>query len=236
MLQNVVGPILQERLGHIENDSTEHGVNLEFYVKSNTVNRRPSRIEHTLPTSSPKSTLDMWATTTSILELCRKIGIQVMPSDVNAAEKMVSSLSKQHSKSSHARASAPSLSQIFADELYQSPIARHVTDTNGHRPKLHLENNDLLFFQPQMNPKIKEAMKSNFQSALPMLHPERWWQKIPILCVENGQDINGIDVSGMLVFTANMSIKDMQKYIEDNLESKLKEYQQDLSTLNIPKQ
>jgi Domain of unknown function (DUF4460) len=214
-LQNVLAPILQERFRDTENNRTEHAVKLEFYVKNSTVNSRLSKIEHTLPISSLKSTLDLWTTTTSILDLCRKIGIQVMPSDVDAAEKMINSLSKQHSSPSYARKPAPSLSQIFANELYQSPLAQNVTDISNRRPKLQLDKNELLFFQPHMNPKIKESMKSHLQQALPTLCPERWWQKVPLLCVEDEQDINGIDVSGILVFTANMSTKG--KHTDDEL-------------------
>ncbi|KAG2187530.1 hypothetical protein INT44_005219 [Umbelopsis vinacea] len=206
-LQNVLAPILQERFRDSENIKTENAVKLEFYLKNSKVNGKLSKIEHTLPISSPKSTLDLWTTTTSILDLCRKIGIQVMPSDIDAAEKMISSLSKQDYSPSYARKPAPSLSQVFANELYQSPIAQNVTDISYRHPKLPLDQNELLFFQPHMNPKIKESMKSKLQQALPMLCPERWWQKVPLLCVEDEQDISGIDVSGILVFTANMSTK-----------------------------
>jgi hypothetical protein len=206
-LQNVLAPILQERFSNVESSNTEHSVKLEFYVKNSTVNSRLSRVEHTLPISLLNSTLDLWTTTTSILDLCRKIGIQVMPSDVDAAEKMVSNLSKQRSVSSNARKPAPSLSQIFANELYRSPLAQNVTDISNKRSKLQLDKNELLFFQPQMHPKIKESMKSNLQQALPVLCPERWWQKVPLLCMEDDRDIMGIDASGILVFTANMSTK-----------------------------
>ncbi|KAI9287342.1 hypothetical protein BC943DRAFT_319568 [Umbelopsis sp. AD052] len=235
-LQNVLAPILQERFRDSENIKTENAVKLEFYLKNSKVNGKLSKIEHTLPISSPKSSLDLWTTTTSILDLCRKIGIQVMPSDIDAAEKMISSLSKQDYSPSHARKPAPSLSQIFANELYQSPIAQNVTDINYRHPKLPLDQNELLFFQPHMNPKIKESMKSKLQQALPMLCPERWWQKVPLLCVEDEQDISGIDVSGILVFTANMSTKDMQNCIEKNLDLKHKEYQEHLNAQGNIKQ
>ncbi|KAI8580656.1 hypothetical protein K450DRAFT_279848 [Umbelopsis ramanniana AG] len=234
-LQNVLAPILQERFRDSENNKPDRAVKLEFYLKNSKVNSKLSRIEHTLPISSPKSALDLWTTTTSILDLCRKIGIQVMPSDIDAAEQMISSLSKQHSSPSYARKPAPSLSQIFANELYQSPLAQNVTDVSNRLPKLQLDKNELLFFQPHMNSKIKESMKSNLQQALPMLCPERWWQKVPLLCVEDEQVINGIDVSGILVFTANMSTKDMQNCIEENLDLKLKEYQEHLGAQSTPK-
>ncbi|CAO3680719.1 unnamed protein product [Umbelopsis ramanniana] len=235
-LQSVLAPILQERFRNAESSNTENTVKLEFYVKNSTVNSRLSRVEHKLPISSMNSTLGLWTTTTSILDLCRKMGIQVMPSDIDAAEKMISSLSEQRSVSSNARKPAPSLSQIFANELYRSPLAQNVTDISNRRSKLQLDKNELLFFQPQMHPRIKESMKSNLQQALPVLCSERWWQKVPLLCVEDDQEITGIDTSGILVFTADMSTKDMQNYIEENLDTKQKEYEEHLCAQRTSKQ
>lgn len=245
-LQNVLNPILQEK--HVEPDSggSENSVKLEFFVR-NIGNRKLSKVEHLLPISLPTSALDMWTTTTSIFDLCRKIGIQVMPSDVDAAQNMIDILSEQRSASSYSRKPMPSLTQIFADELYQSPIARHVTSIDKSDSKMGLENNELLYFQPHMGIKTKETMKKKLELALPNLQPSRWWRKVPLLCVEDENEVCDIDVSGILVFTAKMTaqgkcftsscvlfglilidIEDMQKYLKENLATKEKEYQQDL--------
>lgn len=207
-LQNVLNPILQGKQAERKSAGADENVKLDFFVKDER-NRASSRVEHRLPVSAPTSALDMWTTTASILELCRKIGIQVMPSDIDAAQSMIDTLTKQHSELTRSRAPAPSLTQIFADELYHSPLAQHRTNMGDSNSKLQLESNELLYFQPHITDKAKDSMQKNLQMALPKLHPSRWWGKIPLLCVEDETDVEGIDVSGIIVFTSKMTTEGM---------------------------
>lgn len=228
LLQNVLSPQGRQSGSNVAGE--DNSLKIEFYVKT-TGHVASTRIEHRLPVAVPTSSLDMWTTTSSILTLCRKMGIPVMPSDIDAAQKMINALSKPNSVSAdyRAQAAAPSLTQIFANELYNSAVTEHSAKTDKSKYKFQLESNQLLFFQPHMSSKLKESMQKTLQSALPTLQPSRWWRKIPLLCVEDEKKVNGIDVSGILVFTSKMTTEGMQKYLQDNIETKEKECQQDLN-------
>lgn len=203
-LQNVITPLLKETVPNTTKGHSEKPTKLDFYVK-NGGNSSILKVEHKFPTNYATSMVEMWYTAASVLELCKKIGIQVMPSDIDAIQSMIDTLNKESSAAKRHRAPPLSLTQVFADELYRSQNM----DSASIRleQSISIADNELFFFSPKMNEKSKAIMVEKLQKALPMLHPNRWWRKIPVVVVEDIADIDEIDTAGILAFAPNMSIE-----------------------------
>ncbi|KAG2176236.1 hypothetical protein INT43_005470 [Umbelopsis isabellina] len=221
-LQNVLSPLLKGSAQNTTKAHSEKPTKLDFYVK-NGGNRSILKVEHKFPTSHAISIVEKWYTAASLLELCKKIGIQVMPSDIDAIQSMIDTLNKESAAAKRGRAPPLSLTQVFADELYRS----HNMDPASIMPEqtTSIADNELLFFPPKMSEKSKAIMVEKLQKALPLLRPNRWWRKIPIVIVDDIADIDEIDTAGILVFAPNMSIEDMAAYVESSLATKEEEYQ-----------
>jgi hypothetical protein len=202
-LQNVLSPLLKGS-SNTNVTGTEKPTILNFYVK-NVGNRSMSKVEHKFPTSHAVSEIEKWYTAASLLDLCKKIGIQVMPTDIDVTQNMIDTLNKQSSMSKRNRAPQPTLAQVFADELYRTS-AMGFTSSEPKQSML-IEDNELFFFPPKMSEKSKASMVETLQKSLPILHPNRWWRKIPVIVVEDMADIDEIDTSGILVLASSMSIK-----------------------------
>ncbi|KAJ2960713.1 hypothetical protein NQZ79_g3908 [Umbelopsis isabellina] len=203
-LQNVISPLLKGTAQNTTKDNFEKPTKLDFYVK-NGGNSSISKVEHKFPTANAISDVEKWYIAASLLELCKKIGIQVMPSDIDATQSMIDTLNKESSVAKRNRIAPPSLTQIFADELYRS----HKMDSASSKPEqiMSIADNELFFFPPKMSERSKAIMVKKLEKALPVLHPDRWWRKIPLVVVEDIADIDEIDTSGILVFAPNMSIE-----------------------------
>lgn len=130
------------------------------------------------------------------LSLCQKLNISILQSDLEAIQNELNKKQK--------RAPVKSLTQEFADQLYQQRNIKSEWTTND------LLNNPLVSFDPSI--KDKKSSASRLCQYLNHLKPELWWNKVPLLIISSKNDIPKELTKDILVIRDNMGLKGTRLY------------------------
>ena len=173
---------------------------LEFYGKK----ARNARIVSTFEHSSNE-----WQTVASFLRLCKQLDIDVVPSDLQAVQDMITKKERELSVNNNRRKGGHSLREEFARALHKQSTtmatmtAEETTKTPWSAERLL--GNKLLTFGPHID---KNRVAKQWCEYMSTLEPERWWGIMPVLVVPSQKDAQSLSSSkqgrGILIFSSDM--------------------------------
>ncbi|KAI9266514.1 hypothetical protein BDA99DRAFT_24026 [Phascolomyces articulosus] len=237
-LYTILNPLLKNEPLTTKSQSTfqwtknnEQSVQLEFYAKKARKTPIVSTFEH-----APNE----WQTVASLFSLCKKLDIDVAPSDIQAVQDMIQKKEQETTPHRHRRGRL-SLREEFARALHKqsSTITKDTSTTSSPWTPNRILGNKSLIFGPQIDKSMVAKQWCEFMSKL---EPERWWGIMPALVVSSENDAQNLSSSeqgrGILVFSSDMGYDDfvipfftsflyiiieMKTYLEKNLDIKRQE-------------
>ncbi|CAO3590042.1 unnamed protein product [Absidia cylindrospora] len=119
-----------------------------------------------------------------------------------------------------------SLTQEFANAFYkeqQQPQRPQQQQQQQQWSRSCIMDQKLFMWDPQLD---SNHVMDKFSEWLPHLHPEQWWGKLPTLFLSAQMPPpSGQLAKGILILDDSMTMEDMNKYIQQHLKIKMKEYQ-----------
>ncbi|KAI8882669.1 hypothetical protein K501DRAFT_333906 [Backusella circina FSU 941] len=185
---------LQKLQQALLNNENKKSYSLKFYPKTTKK-----------PITAVLSADSEWIKAQSFFQLCDKLSIPVLPSDQDTVQSMILRQQQPQRKP---------LKKEFATKLYEE-------HSSEFQRELNVQDilNGLVMFEPNVN---KNKMAQQLCQWLPELQPQRWWGKIPLLIVS--KSIPAETAKGILCVTEDMQLQDIQSYINENLDSVIKEH------------
>ncbi|KAG2225752.1 hypothetical protein INT45_011420 [Circinella minor] len=174
---------------------------LEFYRKKARKTRIVSIFEHSS---------NEWQTVASFLRLCKQLDIDVVPSDLQAVQDMITKKEQEMTSHHNRRKGVLSLREEFARALHKQSTTMATMTTGETTTKIswspgHILGNKLLTFGPDID---KNKVVKQWCGYMSKLEPERWWGIMPALVVSSQKDAQSLSSSkqgrGILIFSSDM--------------------------------
>ncbi|KAI7886014.1 hypothetical protein K492DRAFT_203562 [Lichtheimia hyalospora FSU 10163] len=218
-LYTILNPILKQdnrskSKSDIEASHDNDNIPVAFYPKH--ANQATSRVS----ISFDPRPVSVWHTAASVLDLCKRLDINVATSDEQAVHQMIS---KVMASSNTQRSSYKSLREEFVRALYKQHQQQPPSPQVKHWTTRDIFNNRHLMFAPSVD---KKLMATRLAQWLNELHPERWWGQLPVLVLSATASLSPDRTKGILVLTSEMNLEEMKCYLEKHVAIKKREYQE----------
>jgi HSP90 family molecular chaperone len=165
---------------------------LDFYLKGQVKQNKPITCTFNGHDSE-------WSKAQSFFQLCQKSNIPVLQSDLDIVQSM---LDKQDQKE---RKPHKSLTKEFAEKLYQE----HTATSKGSSASITVQdvlNHTLIMFDP--NVENKKQVASNLCRWLPQLHPQLWWNKVPMLIISPNSELPPEELTpDIIIMKSNLTLE-----------------------------
>ncbi|CEP15058.1 hypothetical protein [Parasitella parasitica] len=139
-----------------------------------------------------------WDKAASFLDLCQRVNIPVVPTDLDIVQDMVNKQSNRNNPPYKYK----SLTREFAERLYKEQSA---TVSRQHWTENDVLNQSLIMFDTPVNRKLTASRLSRW---LPKLQPQLWWGKIPMLIISSTSHQPPTELTkGMLVIQDGMELE-----------------------------
>ncbi|SAL99847.1 hypothetical protein [Absidia glauca] len=208
-LYTVLDPILRPTASTMLTEPTR----LTFYNKRSSTQRRRSSptIIPGVVFATPKQP---WPTIQTFFSLCQQLDISILPSDRDAVQAMI----RQQTTQTPQRKPPRSLQQEFADALYKDHQQQQQQQqvTGGM-----ILDQPLFMCDPKLN---RQHVADRMAQWLPQLHPELWWGRLPTLYLSSSTRLEEDRTKGILILHDDMTLEEMNAYIQQYLPTKLKEH------------
>ncbi|KAI7856806.1 hypothetical protein BDC45DRAFT_566870 [Circinella umbellata] len=200
-----------------KSDQQKQQQQLEFYGKKARKTRIVSIFEHSS---------NEWQTVASFLRLCKQLDIDVVPSDIQAVQDMITKKEQETASHHNKRKGGLILREEFARALHKQSTTMATMTTGETTTKIswspeRILSNKLLIFGPDID---KNKVVKQWCDYMSKLEPERWWGIMPALVVSSQKDAQSLSSSkqgrGILIFSSDMGYSDMKKYLDQNLHIK----------------